>query len=156
PMLLSPRFLPRLTATVGLFTRYGLTSFADQQGLRGLTEEPDADHAQEEGDAAAFRARLVELGPAYVKLGQVLSTRADLLPPAYIEELASLQDSVGAISLEEVEAVIEAELGARLSKLFSAFDPTPIGTASLGQAHAACLRDGRPVVIKVQRPHIRN
>ncbi|HEU4628882.1 MAG TPA: AarF/UbiB family protein [Gemmatimonadaceae bacterium] len=157
-MLLSPRHLPRLTAIVGLFTRYGLADFARQQGLHGLASETGA-----EGDgapaspelAAAFRQRLVELGPAYVKLGQVLSTRPDLLPPPYIAELSRLQDDVEPVPLPEVEHVIEEELGSRLSKLFLAFDPEPLGSASLGQVHAAELRDGRPVVVKVQRPHIR-
>jgi ubiquinone biosynthesis protein len=162
-MLLAPRYLPRLAATIGLFTRYGLADFAKQQGLQALIPGPDVDHDDDEaGDgaatperAAAFRKRLVELGPAYVKLGQVLSSRADLLPPTYIEELERLQDDVGPIPLEDVESIIEEELGGRLSKMFESFDSEPIGTASLGQVHAAALRDGREVVVKVQRPRIR-
>jgi predicted unusual protein kinase regulating ubiquinone biosynthesis (AarF/ABC1/UbiB family) len=154
-MLLSPKFLPRLAATVGLFTRYGLADFAEEQGLRGLAKEGEEDPSVDD-HARAFRDRLVELGPAFIKLGQVLSTRPDLLPPSYIEELATLQDSVDSIPLEDVETIIEEELGGRISKLFLDLDPEPIGTASLGQAHAACLRDGRPVVVKVQRPNIRN
>jgi predicted unusual protein kinase regulating ubiquinone biosynthesis (AarF/ABC1/UbiB family) len=155
-MLLSPRFLPRLAAMVGLFTRYGLSDFAEQQGLRELANESDGNGAGADGHAAAFRARLVELGPAFIKLGQLLSTRPDLLPSSYIEELESLQDSVDPIPLEQVECVIEEELGGRISKLFSELDPEPLGTASLGQAHAARLRGGRPVVVKVQRPNIRD
>jgi predicted unusual protein kinase regulating ubiquinone biosynthesis (AarF/ABC1/UbiB family) len=157
-MILAPRYLPRLAATIGLFTRYGLKDFATQQGLEGLGHEPDSgeDHAASPGEAEAFRKRLVELGPAYIKLGQVLSTRPDLLPPSYIEELEKLQDDVGRIPTSEVVDIIEAELCARLSKLFATFDDEPLGTASLGQVHAAELRDGRPVVVKVQRPHVRN
>ena len=157
-MILAPRHLPRLAATVGLFTRYGLTDFASQQGLQGLGHEaePGEDHSGSPEKAEAFRKRLVELGPAYIKLGQVLSTRPDLLPPTYIVELEKLQDSVDPIAFAEVEQLIEQELGGRLSKLFGQFDREPIGTASLGQVHAAELRDGRPVVVKVQRPHIRN
>src|SRR5687767_10433282 len=87
-MILAPRYLPRLTATVGLFTRYGLADFAKQQGLSILTAETEP--TDEDGStvdrATALRHRLVELGPAYVKLGQVLSTRPDLFPPAYIRE----------------------------------------------------------------------
>lgn len=158
-MILAPRYLPRLASTVGLFTRYGLADFAKQQGLQGLAQESDESEAGDDGaspqKAAAFRKRLVELGPAYVKLGQVLSTRPDLLPPAYIQELEHLQDDVGPIPLEQIEGIIEEELGGRLSKLFGSFDPEPIGTASLGQVHAAELRDGREVVVKVQRPDIR-
>src|SRR5881394_2021758 len=118
-MLLSPRFLPRLAATVGLFTRYGLADFAEQQGLRGLAKEPEPDDGKQDGHAVAFRERLVELGPAYIKLGQVLSTRPDLMPEAYIEQLATLQDAVDAIPLDQVETLIEEELGGRLSKLFA-------------------------------------
>jgi len=173
-MILNPRYLPRLAAIVGLFTRYGLADFARQQGLQVLqgVESDSADGGGSDGDvggeangeadggpspskAAALRKRLVELGPAYVKLGQLLSTRPDLLPPAYIRELSQLQDDVEPIGFADVEQVIEAELGGRLSKLFGDFDPEPLGSASLGQVHAAELRDGRPVVVKVQRPHIR-
>jgi ubiquinone biosynthesis protein len=157
-MLLQPKYLPKVAATIGLFTRYGLAEFAKQQGLKGIAPDPDSsesDGAPSAEKAAAFRKRLVELGPAYVKLGQVLSTRPDLLPESYIDELEKLQDDVGPISIEDVRNTIEEELGARLSKLFAQFDEEPIGTASLGQVHAAQLRDGRDVVVKVQRPHIR-
>jgi ubiquinone biosynthesis protein len=157
-MILAPRHLPRLAATIGLFTRYGLRDFANSQGLDALAHEPEPgeDHGGSPEKAAAFRKRLVELGPAYIKLGQVLSTRPDLLPPPYILELEKLQDDVTPIAVEEVENIIEQELGGRLSKMFASFDREPIGTASLGQVHAAELRDGRPVVVKVQRPNIRN
>jgi len=156
-MILAPRYLPRLAATVGLFTRYGLGDFADRSGLRGLVTEEEAENGNgaSPDKAVAFRRRLVELGPAYIKLGQVLSTRPDLIPETYVAELEKLQDDVGAIPYADVEAVIESELGARMSKLFEEFDKTPLGTASLGQVHAAVLRGGRSVVVKVQRPNIR-
>jgi predicted unusual protein kinase regulating ubiquinone biosynthesis (AarF/ABC1/UbiB family) len=159
-MILAPRYLPRLAATVGLFTRYGLSDFAKQQGLHGLAHEAEPrnadDDAHSANQAVAFRQRLVELGPAYIKLGQVLSTRPDLLPAPYIEELEKLQNDVDPIPSDDVIAIIEEQLGARISKLFASFDETPLGTASLGQVHAAELRDERPVVVKVQRPNIRN
>ncbi len=157
-MLLAPRYIPRLAAMVGLFTRYGLADFAKQQGILALAPEvgdgtaPDGDMAER---ARAFRKRLVELGPAYIKLGQVLSTRLDLLPEAFIKELDHLQDDVSPISFDEVEQTISEEFDARISKLFGSFDETPLGSASLGQVHAATLRDGREVVVKVQRPGIR-
>ena len=156
-MILAPRYIPRLAATVGLFTRYGLGDFADRSGLRALV----ADDADDGGNGAvpdkavAFRKRLVELGPAYIKLGQVLSTRPDLIPETYVAELEKLQDDVDPIPFAEIEGVVEAELGARMSKLFEEFDPEPLGTASLGQVHAAVLRGGRDAVVKVQRPNIR-
>ncbi len=144
---------------VGLFTRYGLRDVARQQGLLSLLpadeDLPQEEVAEQQANAVGFRKRLVELGPAYVKLGQVLSTRPDLLPTPYIRELERLQDDVGAIPLAEIEALIETELGGRLSKLFQRFDPKPLGTASLGQVHSAELRNGREVVVKVQRPNIR-
>ena len=159
-MLLSPKYIPRLAAIAGLFTRYGLRDVARQQGLLALLESSEAELPPEEvaerqEQATCFRKRLVELGPAYVKLGQLLSTRPDLLPEPYIRELERLQDDVGPIPLADVEHTIEEELGARLSKLFDRFDPEPLGSASLGQVHAAELRGGREVIVKVQRPNIR-
>jgi predicted unusual protein kinase regulating ubiquinone biosynthesis (AarF/ABC1/UbiB family) len=150
--MLAPRHLPRLTATVGLFTRYGLADFALQQGLDSPELlGPDSNGVKDvevSGEkAAAFRQRLVELGPAYIKLGQVLSARPDLLPDEYIRELKKLQDDVSPIPFADVREVVEAELGARLSKLFEFFDEAPLGVASLGQAHAARLRVGREVVV---------
>jgi predicted unusual protein kinase regulating ubiquinone biosynthesis (AarF/ABC1/UbiB family) len=158
-MILSPKHLPRLVATIRLFTNYGLRDFANRQGL--LSPDGASLDGEEtvQGDLAAkaraFRDRLVELGPAYIKLGQVLSTRPDLLPKPYIDELEHLQDEVPPMPFEQVERTIEEELHARISKLFASFDPEPLGSASLGQVHAAELRDGRSVVVKVQRPNLR-
>lgn len=159
-MILAPRYIPKLTATIGLFTRYGLLDFARKQGLLALQTVNAADDGgdvdpEHEGKAKAFRKRLVELGPAFIKLGQVLSTRPDLLPPEYIKELEYLQNDVPPMAREDVEATIESDLGARISKLFAEFDYEPLGSASLGQVHAATLRNGRDVVVKVQRPGLR-
>lgn len=159
-MIFAPRHLPRLTATIGLFTRYGLADFARAQGLNQIPlespEEADDDEQRStETLATAFRDRLVELGPAYIKLGQVLSTRPDLLPPEYILALEKLQDDLDPVPFADIVEVIESELGGRMSKLFVHFDDEPLGTASLGQAHAAELRGGAAVVVKVQRPNIR-
>jgi ubiquinone biosynthesis protein len=155
-MILAPRYLSRLAATVGLFTKYGLSDFAERSGLRSLIpgEESDGNGASPQ-KAIAFRDRLVELGPAYIKLGQVLSTRPDLLPDEYVRELETLQDAVDPLPFEDVQRVIEEELGGRMSKLFESFEEKPLGTASLGQVHAAVIRGNRPVVVKVQRPNIR-
>ena len=158
-MILSPKHLPRLISTIRLFTNYGLRDFANRQGLLNLEGAALDEEAAVEGDtkakAKAFKERLVELGPAYIKLGQILSTRPDLLPRPYIEELTHLQDDVPPMPYEDVENTIEQELQARISKLFASFDTEPLGSASLGQVHAAELRDGRSVVIKVQRPNLR-
>jgi ubiquinone biosynthesis protein len=158
-MILSPKHLPRLVATIRLFTNYGLRDFANRQGLLGLEGASLDGEETVQGDLAAkgkaFRLRLVELGPAYIKLGQVLSTRPDLIPKPYIDELEHLQDDVSPMPFEQVEQTIEEELHARISKLFASFDPEPLGSASLGQVHAAELRDGRSVVVKVQRLNLR-
>ena len=95
------------------------------------------------------------MGPTFVKIGQLLSSRADLLPEAYLKALARLQDKVKPFPFAEVEGIIESELGVRLSKAFSFFNSEPMAAASLGQVHQGNLRDGRAVVVKVQRPGIR-
>ena len=100
------------------------------------------------------RRTLEELGPTFVKLGQILSTRADLVPPAYQAELAKLWTAVPPEPLAGVRGTIEAELGVPLEQVFARFDPEPLGSASLGQTHAAQLRDGREIVVKVQRAGI--
>jgi len=105
---------------------------------------------------APERLRLVleDLGPTFVKLGQLLSTRPDLLPPAYIAEMAKLQDAAPPIPAEQVRATIREELGADPEELFAAFEWTPMASASIGQVHTATLTDGTAVVVKVRRPDV--
>src|SRR3569832_691429 len=97
---------------------------------------------------------LEEMGPAYVKLGQVLASRPDLLPSSYTKSLARLQDDVKPFSFEEISVIVEAELGVRMSKAFATFDPKPLAAASLGQVHAATLRAGTEVEVRVRRPEV--
>ena len=116
--------------------------------------DPEPDPSQQE-DAEHLAAELVKMGPTFIKLGQLLSTRSDFLPPAYLQALSQLRDDVTPIPADEAIKVVEEELGVKVSKAFRSFARRPIGAASLGQVHKAALRDGRPVAVKVQRPGIR-
>lgn len=102
--------------------------------------------------AGWIRENLLELGPTFIKVGQLFSTRADIFPVEYVDELSKLQDRVPAFSIEQVTAIIEKDLGKSLKKLFRSFDPTPLAAASLGQVHKAQLYSGEEVVVKIQRP----
>jgi ubiquinone biosynthesis protein len=100
------------------------------------------------------RRALEELGPTFIKLGQILSTRADLLPPAYQVELAKLQDAAPTLKTEVVTGIVAEEFGRPVDEVFSSFSEVPLACASIGQVHAATLEDGSRVVVKVQRPGV--
>lgn len=106
--------------------------------------------------AAELRRILVELGPAYIKIAQAVSSRPDLIPPSYLDELSLLQDRITPFSNEVALNTIEQELGLPLNQLFSEISPEPIAAASLGQVYRARLRrNGQVVAVKVQRPGVR-
>jgi ubiquinone biosynthesis protein len=155
-MKISAGHLIRYKEIAWLLWKYGRSDLVRQMGIDA---DVDPRESKPAGDGAATPDQLADdleaMGPTYVKLGQVLSGRPDLLPDAYLKALARLQDKVKPFSYAEVEEIVASELGVRISKAFSRFDPVPIAAASLGQVHSAALRDGRLVVVKVQRPNIR-
>jgi len=114
------------------------------------SEEPDWEHSPEE-----LVEDLKTMGPTYIKLGQLLSTRPDMLPQPYLDALASLQDNVASVSYEEVEQLFREEIGDRISKAFKSFTKEPMASASIGQVHEAVLHSGEKVAVKIQRPGIR-
>ncbi|MBC6419356.1 MAG: AarF/ABC1/UbiB kinase family protein [Prochloron sp. SP5CPC1] len=121
--------------------------------LGGYTEEKFI--ARRKSQAIWIRESLLELGPTFIKVGQLFSTRADLFPAEYVAELSKLQDQVPAFTYEQAAAIVAADLGKPIDKLFSSFDPTPLAAASLGQVHRARLHSGEEVVVKVQRPGLK-
>jgi ubiquinone biosynthesis protein len=157
----SIRHWNRYREIVGVFLRHGF-SFAfkqvlpDWESLRRVLKlqalEKPASHADDL--ATHFRLALEELGPTFIKFGQILSTRPDLLPPSYIAELSKLQDTVPSTPWELIREVLTRELGHEPEQLFATIEPEPMATASLAQVHAAVLLDGQEVVVKVQRPNI--
>ena len=158
-LLSVPSHLGRYKDIGRLLLKYGRSDLVRQAGLdTTLLDDVEPVGARAEGEELA--ADLESLGPTFIKLGQLLSTRADLMPAPYLDALARLQDDLEPFSFDEVRTTVEDELGVRLSRIFDEFDETPMAAASLGQVHAAVLRahgsrPAREVVVKVQRPGIR-
>jgi len=157
--MLKLKNIGRYTELALLMTRYGLKDFKIGNKSEIALAEPPVDEQPLQPDvqsrAKAFAESLKKMGPTFVKFGQIISTRPDIVPNEYIAELESLQDNVEPFSFAEVEKIIESELKVRISKAFLSVEGTPLAAASLGQVHDAVLRDGREVVVKIQRPDIR-
>src|SRR5436309_651118 len=149
------RNLGRLSEIAQVLVRHGFGYMFERHRLTDIL--PWRDRAasldgQPSSRGRALREALDELGPTFVKFGQLLSMRPDVLPPDIIAELRALQDDVRPFPFEQAEQVIEADLGLSLERLFLDFGPIPLAAASIGQVHRATLPNGRRVAVKVQRP----
>ncbi|HEX9017665.1 MAG TPA: AarF/ABC1/UbiB kinase family protein [Anaerolineaceae bacterium] len=156
PWLTRRPLLARSRQIVSAFTRHGLgwllarleenRASASRVGIQEVFKH--ATHRQ----AAEFVSALVELGPTFIKMGQALSARADLLPPEYIDELSKLQDTIPPTPFDQMREVLVSELGDVPEALYASLDPEPVASASIGQVYNAVLKNGQDVVIKIIRP----
>lgn len=155
------RHLNRYQRIVRILFKYGFSDLVEglridqylETGLKMINRKP-REEIEKHSRPARFRMALEELGPTFIKLGQVLSTRPDLISPEYLDELAELQDNVPPFSFAEVEKIFLAETGSKPDELFDKFDEKPLAAASIGQVHRGRLQNGNEVVVKVQRPDI--
>jgi ubiquinone biosynthesis protein len=147
----------RLRQILSVFAKHGFADIVERMNLSKFLPSRFAPAVEEEAEltpAQRLRMSFEELGPTFIKFGQLLSTRSDLLPEVFIEEFVKLQDNVQPLPFEVVRAVIEKELGKKLEEAYTSFNPKPLAAASIGQVHEAELLGGQRVVVKVQRPEI--
>jgi ubiquinone biosynthesis protein len=159
PLVRQTRYLGRYREIAQVLVGHGFGALVEQLGLVSLLSLPRRfvmrlPPPEPLGTAVRLREALVALGPTFVKLGQALSTRPDLLPPEFVHELGKLQDTVPPFSADVAVSMIEESLGHPIDELFASFDHEPLAAASLGQVHTAVLPTGEAVVVKVQRPDI--
>lgn len=154
-MTAHPMHLPKFLRIAWILWKHGRNGLFDQMELPAELSDQATGREDEVGKPEELADELEELGPTFVKLGQLLSTRPDLIPPHYVEALARLQDSVDPVPFDDIRETLQEELGARPSKVFREIDEEPMASASLAQVHRAVLRDGTRVALKVQRPGLR-
>jgi len=155
------RHLNRYQGILRVLFKYGFSDVLErlhidqylESGLQMINRKP-REQIDKLSRPERLRMSLEELGPTFIKFGQVLSTRSDFIPPEYLFELAKLQDDVPPFSYEDVESIFLAEMGHKPEELFAEFKREPVAAASIGQVHEGVLRDGDKVVVKVQRPEI--
>jgi ubiquinone biosynthesis protein len=152
PVGLGLKEFKRFQEVVRVFVKYGFGGVLSRISELGVRGEGGV---QKLSEGVRLRLALSELGPTFIKLGQVLSTRSDFLPFEVIEELEKLQDEAAPCEYVEIKKIIEAEFGLKIDKIFKTFDKTPVASASIAQVHKATLKNGVVVAVKVQRPGVR-
>ncbi len=156
------RNLNRYRQILGVLIKYGFgdlveTLHIDQYieiGLQMISKKR-REHEEKSSRAERLRMAFEELGPTYIKLGQILSTRPDLVPIDFVSELSKLQDEVPPFPYKDAKRIVESELRQPIEEVFKTFEETPLASASIGQVHRACLMEGEDVAVKIQRPRIR-
>ncbi len=146
----------RIRQISSVFAKHGFQELMNKMGFGRFVPKRyrNAEPSNQVSAPERLRAALEELGPTFIKLGQVLSSRSDLLPAAYVEELVKLQDRVSPVPFPIIRELVEKELGGNLAEFFQSFHEEPLASASIGQVHEAVLHDGKRVVVKVQRPGV--
>lgn len=154
-MSLLPENLMRYQKFLAFMLKYWNSDLLHNTASHAMEETQENKFQNFEESPEELVSDLQRMGPTYIKLGQLLSTRPDLLPDDYLEALSSLQDDLPTIPFEDVREIVESEIGEKISKAFNSFEPEPLASASIGQVHLAELRSGKKVAVKVQRPGIR-